>query len=339
MMSRRILAAVAAISFHLASSGHAAAQTAGDRAQARELGEMGYAALEAKDYARAAELFARAEALYHAPTLLLGLARAEAHLGRFVESWEHYHRVVLEGAPAGAPKAIRESIDSAKQEMDAVAAHRARLTLHVKGATASSVTLDGAQIPPAALGTQRLVNPGAHVVHVSAQGAEQDKRFEIADGGELQVTIDLGAPPSAPLSTSTPTPATTGTATAPGPEQPSAPPKSSRKTLAWIGIAGGGAGIVTGLVTGGIAMSKRSSAASNPCASSPCAASDLSTYNSDRDAFHSMGTISTIAFIAGGVLGTAGVYLLVTSPKEAPPTSAWVAPYVSPTAAGITGAF
>jgi hypothetical protein len=353
MVLGRLPLMLVAASFSAAIGGNAFAQSEADRAQARDLGEQGYAAMQAHDYAKAAELFQRADSLYHAPTLLLGLARAEGQLGKYVESWEHYHRIVLEGAPQNAPAAIRNAVESAKKEMAQVEGHRARLTITIKGPAQPSVTLDGATLPTAALGVERPVNPGQHVAHVTAQGwTEQEKRFAVADGGNSAVTIELQpapasdqaqaavapATPSAPATTGTPAP--TGGPTTNDAGRAHASSGSGRKTLAWTGIAVGGAGIVAGLVTGGLAMGSRSSASSSPCANGPCDSGALASYQSDRNNFYSLAQISTIAFIAGGVLGGAGVVLLVTSPSAEHSTStAWVTPFVGPTQAGVTGRF
>ena len=59
-----------------------------DRATARALAREGYEAQQRRQYALAADRFERAEALVHAPTLLLGLARAQQGLGELVEAQE-----------------------------------------------------------------------------------------------------------------------------------------------------------------------------------------------------------------------------------------------------------
>src|SRR3954447_24828622 len=74
-----------------------------DRATARELAEQGKEALDRRDFAVAEDRFRRADALIHAPTLLLGLARAEAGLGKFLAAQESYERILREGAAAGSP--------------------------------------------------------------------------------------------------------------------------------------------------------------------------------------------------------------------------------------------
>jgi hypothetical protein len=52
-----------------------------DRATARVLAHEGFDAQQRGDYSVAADRFLRADALVHAPTLLLGLARAQVGLG------------------------------------------------------------------------------------------------------------------------------------------------------------------------------------------------------------------------------------------------------------------
>src|SRR5262245_55934815 len=85
-------------------SGTAAAQVPdADRVTARILAREAHEALDDKDYAKAADRFARADALVHAPTLMLGLARAQVGLGQWVNALGVYGRIVREGVPAGSP--------------------------------------------------------------------------------------------------------------------------------------------------------------------------------------------------------------------------------------------
>src|SRR4051794_19277595 len=84
--------------------------SAADRAQARQLAQEGQQAFEAKNYSTAIDRFTKADALVHAPTLLLGLARAQVGMGRFLEAQENYNRVVREGVDANAPKAWAKAL-------------------------------------------------------------------------------------------------------------------------------------------------------------------------------------------------------------------------------------
>src|SRR6266542_5174969 len=76
-----------------------------DRTMARAMAEEGQDALERRDYRVAEDRFTRADALIHAPTLMLGLARAQAGLGKLVEAHESYQRILREGVKPGSPAA------------------------------------------------------------------------------------------------------------------------------------------------------------------------------------------------------------------------------------------
>jgi hypothetical protein len=312
------------------------AQDEADRGQARDLGTQGYAALEKGDYVTAEDLLRRAEALYHAPTILLGLARAQAHRGKFVEAWENYHRVVIEGAPANAPPAIRAAVAAAMAEIDAVAPHRGKLTVTVVGPKDAAVALDGVALPPAALGAARFVNPGKHLVHASSPGWQAgDTLVTVAEGAEATAAVELHAAPTAVP----PTDAVSATfTTTPSNDSAPTPPASGSgwRTIGWVSLAAGGVGLVVGGITGALAMSNRSNAASSPCASSPCGQSDLSSYQSTLSSFHTFATTSTVGFIAGGVLAAGGAALLLTMHGDSRTS---LAAYVGPSGGGLLGHF
>jgi hypothetical protein len=99
----------------------------------------------------------------------------------------------------------------------------------------------------------------------------------------------------------------------------------------------GGAGLATGAITGLLAMGKHSTL-TGECKGSVCppsASSDLSSY-------HSLGTISTIGFIGGAVLGGGGAILFFTAPHgspAAPATGTTLTPYVGLGSLGAVGTF
>jgi len=165
------------------ASGIAMAQVSdADRATARALARQGYDAQKRGDYAVAADDFERADALVHAPTLLLGLARARTGLGKLVEAQETYERILREGLDAHAPLAFAKAVDDAKREVAALAPRLAWVTIDVRGPSAPSVKMDSAVIPPAAVGVRRACNPGQHTVKAFADGFAPDPN--VADGAE-----------------------------------------------------------------------------------------------------------------------------------------------------------
>ncbi len=339
----RSCVALSFATFLCASSANA--QNEANRAQARELGEKGAQALDKKDFKGAETLFTQADQLYHAPTLLLGLARAQAQLGKYIESWESYHRIILEGAPPGANPTLLRAIDDAKTEIDSVASKRSKVTLTVTGADSPKVTLDGAALPGAALGLERPVNPGKHAVHAEAPGMKAgDGTFTVDPGKATTFTLALEREASAAVVPVTPPPA--GDTGAPPPTTGNPPPPgadvstsdgSLNRTLGFVGLGVGGAGLLVGVITGVIAMGKHSDLSKSTCATKPCSSSDASTFNSDLDGYHSMGTISTIGFVVGGVAAAAGVVLLLTAPKKQ--ASAFISPSIGLGTVGAVGRF
>jgi hypothetical protein len=349
MRFRRVsIAAVLVVGLGLVAPS-ALAQSDADRATARALGQDGQQALDAKDYRTAEDRFRRADKLVHAPTLELGLARALTGVGKFVEAQETYNRIVREGVPATAPDAFRHALDDAKKEVENVSTKVGAVTITVKaigGADVAdpAVALDGQPINSASLGIRRAIDPGNHVLHVSAQGYKPaDLNFPVTAGANIDQPIllekDFSAPPPPPAATPAPAPAAGATpaVAAPAPEPSSAdtgPSKKGGSVLPWVAFGVGGAGLVVGAITGALALGKHSTLA-NECSNGTCgpnASSDLSSY-------HTMGALSTVGFIVAGVGAAAGVVLLITAPKSQPTTGFQISPTLGLGSVGAIGSF
>src|SRR4051794_14717648 len=155
-LSRRVPLLVLAASLSFGSfaslSAPSFAQSDADKATARSLGQEGQTALDAKDFKTAEDRFRRAESLYHAPTLALGLARALAANGKFVAAQETYNRIIREGVAPGAPGAFVKAVDDAKNEVNSVSPRIAGVTITVAGPDSPKVSLDDTAVPAAALG-------------------------------------------------------------------------------------------------------------------------------------------------------------------------------------------
>jgi hypothetical protein len=344
--ARVSFASLVALSLALAAP-VARAQSDADRATARELGQEGQAALDAMAYKTAEDRFHRADALFHAPTLLLGYARAEAALGRVVSATEAYNRIIREGVAPGAPKVFVDALASAKAEVGAVQARVANVTITITGPDTPAVTLDDAPVPNAALGVKRAIDPGPHVLKASADGWEPGQTtFTVADGGNAAASLVLRKVSAAPIAAAAApavapaaAPATTPAAATPpaSSEVPSGSDGSAQRTIGLVGMIVGGAGLATGALTGALAMSKHSTL-SGECKGSVCppsASSDLSSY-------HALGTVSTIGFIGGAVVGGAGAFLFFLAPHAtlgSPQTGTSVTPYVGAGAVGAVGTF
>jgi hypothetical protein len=346
MNLHKITLAVACVSALLASPTAARAQADSDRATARGLGQDGQKALDAKDFKTAEDDFRRADSLVHAPTLMLGLARALAGEGKYLEAQESYRRIIREGLPPQAPDAFVHALDDAKKEVDAVAAHIGGLTIKVNPSDGSSppdlkVTLDDGAVSAASIGVKRYVDPGSHVIRATATGWKTfEMKVTVPDGGTIDLPVALEkdttapvAPVAAPAPAPSPTPAPTGDAS-----QNQAPSSGGVSPWPWVAFGVGGAGLAVGIITGGIAAGKHGSLASG-CPGGVCPPSQYD----NLDSYHTMSLVSTVGFVVAGVGAAAGVTLLLLPKSDAapPPAAAGlhVTPVIGPGALGAIGTF
>jgi hypothetical protein len=327
-----------------------------DKATARDLTIEGYKALETRDYAAALDRFSRADALYHAPSVILGLARAQVGLGKLVTAQELYNRAAHEPLPPNASTASKKAVADAQKELDALSRRIPSVIINVKGSDAPQVKLDGIEVRTAALGVKRPVDPGKHVITASAAGlATSEVTVTVAEGKSESVTLELkprqAEPPPVVAVAPVAKPATVV------PIQPQAPPPpamtppppvapepdqitahgSSRKTLGFIAVGVGGAGLLVGGITGGLALSKHSEL-TEACGDNLCPQAQMGTLKPKIDAYETVGAVSTIGFIAGGALVATGVILILTAPRSKT-TQASVAPLVGPGFIGANGSF
>lgn len=337
--ARFVRAVLTASILSTASAAFAAEPSPQDIAQARDLAQQAAAASEAGNHAEAEKLWTAAQNLYPAaPTITLGLARTQAKLGKFVASQESYNKIIREqGHATNLSPAFKDALESAKSEVGSVSAKLAAVTITVEGGESPTVTLDGQPVSNAALGLKRPVDPGSHVVKAEAKGFKPgEKSFQVSEGAAADVKLVLEKSPDAPPPAAADTPTT-------APAAEAGTGKSSNKTLAIVALGVGGAGLVFGAVTGILAMGKHGDL-EEKCPDGQCPADA----QSDIDSYKTMGTLSTVGFIVGGVGVAAGAVLWLTAPKEkralASPSFRTASgttfqPFVGPTGAGVTGRF
>src|SRR5690606_22394860 len=128
--------------------------SAADRATARALAREGFEALENDDFATAEDRFRRADELVHAPTLVVDHARALVGLGRLVEAHERYSLVLREGVSPNAAWPWKRAYADAQKEIEIIKQRLAWLTIQVQGPEQPLVTVDGKEIPLAAIGVR-----------------------------------------------------------------------------------------------------------------------------------------------------------------------------------------
>ncbi len=294
-----------------------------DRATARALALEAHAALQNKDYATASERFGRADALVHAPTLVVDWARALQGLGRFVEAHEKYELVLREGVNGSAPKSWVRAVEDAKKELDLLKPRLAWVTVVLKDPPDAAVRIDGVVVPPAAVGVKRAADPGFPEVTVSAPGYAAFKQtVTVGPGEEKSIEVSLNKLPEV---AATPLAATND---AYRPRQKA----ETRRIISYVAFGVGGAGLVTGGITGSLALRKRSDLKSD-CIGAVCPSSSKKKI----DSYHLYGTISGLGLAVGVAgLGT-GLVLLLTEPKTEETASAGL--HVRPSVGlGVLGA-
>jgi hypothetical protein len=297
------------------------------RSTLRQMSADGVTAYQAADYDTALEKLNRAWGILQTAPLGLWSGRALEKTGRLVEASERYLAAVRAPVDAGGDLAAQEA---ARKEADeayhAIKPRIPTLTVYIEGSEPVEIelTVGGRAILVDFIGELLAVDPG-EVVVVGARGNQvQNAKVSVVEGqaGTVTLTFDPDAEPQPDATEPQPTPADEGS-TSTGP--------AWQKVAGWTGVGLGGAGLVLGGVTGGILFSKWSEL---DCGQT----SQMCNANADETGnLNTLRTVSTIGFIAGGVLAAVGVTLLVTAPRKE--RTAWVRPYFAGDTLGFAGAF
>jgi len=215
------------------------------------------------------------------------------------------------------------------------------------------VSMDGEPIANRLDGTPIPIDPGLHKFTFEAAGeGPVEQSFVIGQGQRDRretITFASADASASPTPQSAPSPSSSGLSPTPSalaPAEPPALPSSPGKGQRLAGIVVGVAGVVglgLGGVFGGIASSDWSNA-KKFCTGMTlsCTTSAGSTGYQDESSATTMATLSTAAFIAGGVLAAGGVVLFLTAPKssssDAPASARGVelVPAGGPAGAGLT---
>ena len=292
-------------------------------AAARSLGYEGVAAYKAGDYSTATQKLRRAFGIVRVPTLGLWFARALVQEGRFVEAAERYEEVARLATTEGEVEAQQEAKETAAQERLALMPRIPTVRITVEGALLDDVTItvNGVAVSRAALTAPVLVDPTPQRI--------QGKRGEVVVTEELtpkvgeRHAVTLRFPQAvASSSPSEPAAAEAQQAQSPPPssslsEQPASVPPDRpapgavQRTGGWAAVGVGGAGVIAGLVTGLVAISKRDSLGED-CPNDVCPPSR----RSDVDLINTLRNVSTVSFIIGGLAGATGAALLLTIDDE-----------------------
>jgi hypothetical protein len=315
----------------------AQAQSASKQAAAQSLFEDARKLMNKGDFANACPKFADSQRIDPAPGTEFNLANCYEKAGQTASAW-----ATFKSAAASYRAHNRTDWEQkARERAAAIEPKLSRLTIVVPqeaNVSGLEVRRDGSVIGSSEYGSAIPVDPGDHAVEASAPGKKPFKASaKVAPGpGESKVTVgpfenEPQATTAPPTTTPKPGAGTTGPTTAPVEVSTKS---SGQKTAGYVVLGVGAVGLAVGAVTGVMAMSKNKSSTDQCPNDGACSSKDAVDANSSAK---SLGTISTVGFIVGGVGVAAGAILLLTAPTNPPRTGrVRFVPTAGPGGGGLT---
>ena len=300
-----------------------------DRVQeATRLFDAARASLARGDVAEACSQFDQSERLDPQLGTKLHLADCLEKQGKLASAWLQFRAAQVLAAERIAKGAVEPREQVAQLRAAKLKARLPTLKLQIRTKlSGQTIALDGHDLSPRSWSSATAVDPGTHVLEVSAPGrVTWEESVEIAEQEHLEVLVpelrEERAPelmPSAALSAQ------------------AAPSDDAFEPQRIIAYALGGVGLVAGAtgVALGIAMENKVTQRDELCPSDLCR--NQSEFNEvgrlTREARRTA-TMANVLMIGGGVALAAGISLFVLAPR-ADDAKVSVALHVSPYAAGI----
>lgn len=287
----------------------APAPTAAEREEAKRLYTEGRKLAADGKMADAIDRFRRAHDLAPTPVTRLELAKTLLSQGLLLEA--HGLLVTVPALPVTKTETQKSTLarEEAKTLAPTVAAKIPRLTIEVTPAGEQEVTVDGKAVSKELLGDLG-VDPGEHTVVAKRGALETKTTVTVAEGDKRTVTLAfvVEAPPDPlPLPEEHRTPPPLGLPPedkvgSPPPEpKPEEPAPEGITPVVPIAFGTAGVGLLTGLITGSIALSQAGDL-KDQCKGGfcpPASHSLLATHEA-------LATTSTIAFSLGGAAAAVG---------------------------------
>ncbi|WP_394843435.1 hypothetical protein LZC95_41105 [Pendulispora brunnea] len=239
------------------------------------------------------------------------LANCYEHIGRAASAWAVFLNVAGEAKAAG--QTAREKV--ARDRATVLEARLAKLVITVRSTDVSQlkVTRDGLEVGRGQWGAAIPIDAGEHRIVASALGKKTwEKSVRVPVDG-VTVNVEVPALQDDPNATTLadrglmPGKPADGQEGAPIDEHPGRTQRIGGIVAGAVGIVGIGVGSAFGLMSN----SKKNDSEPHCNAENRCDETGLGL----RDDALKYGTISTIAFIAGGAALVGGVVLFVTAPK------------------------
>jgi PEGA domain-containing protein len=288
-----------------------------DKETARVLFKEGDEKFRAGDYQGALKAFAAADALMGVPTTRLERGRALQMLGRLLEAREVLLGVARIPVDPSENEVQQKARDEAARLAETIASLIPSLRVQVRGVpegTPVTMSIDDTDVPQSAQGFPRKVDPGEHVVKVSAVGYRATRRtIAVKEGDETELAIQL-EPGTTPMPDAEPEPE-------PEPD-PSTGSGGGISPLVPIGFGVGGAGLLVGAICGGITLARVSDLEDRGCPDCDPTQVDDSELDDDRVIAH----VATAGFVIAGVGVAVGIVGIVLSASSSDDTALVLGP-------------
>ncbi len=293
------------------------AQAGAATATAQHLFDEGLAAMKRNDFVAACEAFSGSNEADPSPGTQINLALCNEKQNKLASAWGWYNSA----ASLATQKGQSARAELAKGEAAKLEPKLHKMVINVKfPVDGLVVTRDGVKVPQATLGKEDPVDPGDHVIEVSAPKkiTYKQKVTVLATPGVDR--FDMPALQDAPVEKVVPPP---------GGDQPVVVVGNDGSTQRTLGIIATITGILCGVPVGIFAALTasenkkgddydRQAAASQAKGDAAGAAENTRVANTRRDAARSNQT-GAIAFgVVGGVLLIGGVIMILTAPSGKP---------------------
>jgi hypothetical protein len=311
---------------------------AGDAAAAEALLGEAKKLVAQKKYAEACPKFAESNRLDRGAGTLIHLADCYEKNKQTASAWATYK----EAASAAQALGRSDWEKLANKRAAALEKKLAKLTVRVvEPADGIEVTRDGTQVSQASWGEALPVDAGKHTIAASAPGRlPYETDVVVAKDGERQEIIvpklEIDEAAAKALAASQAHAPGSGAAGAASASTTPAPPPDvdagggGQKTVGFIVAGVGVVGLGLGAVTGLMAIGKNNDS-KKLCPDDGACASQSAV--DDSESAKTLGTVSTIGFIAGGVALAAGAVLVATAGPSK--TGLTVVPQAGPKSAGL----
>jgi hypothetical protein len=283
-------------------------------ASAEMLFKEGKALADKKDFVAACPKFAASQRLDPGAGTLLHLGNCYENTGKFASAWATF----TEAAAAARAKGRQDWADNASKRAERLEPKLSRLSVNVNVAAKPAgleVVRDGVVLDAGAFGTKLPVDAGAHVLEARAAGFKPWTQTITLKEAQVLV-VDVPALEKVPEAAAV-APAIVTTTPPPASDKPSTAGGSGVRTAGYVVTGVGILGLAAGGVTGLMAM-QSNNRSKELCPELRCANQQgVDAAQSAR----TFGTVSTIAFIGGGVLTAAGLGMVLAGGGKSKPES------------------